>query len=725
MPDWESFVIPIPGKDLLEDVESGLEVILVFLEVVNAILEVVKIFLLDFGNPVKDLIEALLALILAIFEALKQQGLYAFFNLPEPHKDPNFTLVSGGYQAFIARFTGSLFNQKDQNRPQPVAGLDTSGFVLIVLDAQSVQALIALVKQILAFFGHKFPSPQYTAPANPRILPFGTPSTSAGSSTLSSSTGAPAGNPLLTVGQVFGSTLTGLLVEWTLPTTTNRSDNSFGGVIASTVNEFIPPNFLIEKTSIPQAQLLSVPVTVNFENSDGSQAQRNVNVRDENGDIWRTFEDYIVIDPTASVGNFISAQTGTFQYIDTDVTPDTTYFYRIRAFSGTFDPTQMPGAVTNTSPTYDPSKRQYIIPWPGPQGDPPVMGRPTGMLTGRLPTLIPNFDVVQNIEKTLRSAYALGFHLAPTPGDMFDSSGNPANSSTPVTDIGRGLLSDLAGPLGSVLPDPIPVDPTQANTPDPITGNYPLLPQFQRIVRFQAARIAQEIASCLLGQSALLTTYQAIQQGSLIHPVLGAGYLAGAHSPQDLVFGLCRAFQVDDFNDTSMTTYDPQVYITFSEAYTDANVRLNLVLVVTFLKYLTMQAKDPHWISVSILRDIVPWLGQYIYELIDKINSLLDAFNSLLQEIINFINMIERKITVLEEFIEYIISIIELIESLQVAVFLLSAQNLGGGIPDWLNAIQSAQGAPTSGVGSYTAGICLAYSAFDVGALATALEMIF
>ena len=56
--EWQTFEIKIPGKDLMASVRGALETLLVYLEVVKAVLETIKVFVVDFGNPIKALVEA-------------------------------------------------------------------------------------------------------------------------------------------------------------------------------------------------------------------------------------------------------------------------------------------------------------------------------------------------------------------------------------------------------------------------------------------------------------------------------------------------------------------------------------------------------------------------------------------------------------------------------------------------------------------------------------------
>ena len=63
MADWQTLVIKPVGKDLLEPVRQVLETLLIFLEILKAILDTIKTFLIDFGNPIRALVEALIRLV--------------------------------------------------------------------------------------------------------------------------------------------------------------------------------------------------------------------------------------------------------------------------------------------------------------------------------------------------------------------------------------------------------------------------------------------------------------------------------------------------------------------------------------------------------------------------------------------------------------------------------------------------------------------------------------
>lgn len=707
-PNWQSFKIQIPGSDLLEGVRSILETLLVFLEILKAILETIKAFLIDFGNPIKALVEALIKLILSLFEALRRTGLYALFDIPNPTIDPNFNRHVGGFQAFTTRFRGSLFDTKDPNRPQPIAGATKSGFVLIVADAEAAIGLIRLIRILLQFFGKEFLNPKYAPPANFKVLPLGSK-----------------GDPLLSVIRVFQDKPKSLVVEWTLPQGTRAGDPGFADLFGAIATEFIPPRFLIEKNEvnpnveIPDSALgdasaagrVTTVVDTNFEvrGQPGKIIQRKVRLNDTDGDPFIKSQKYIVIDTSNNTATFLLGQLGTFRYIDNDVVPDKTYWYRVRAYSGnlTLSGTSVPFKVVKNV-----VERGPFVQWPG---DSPTMGKATPFVRVRMPN-IPNFDVIENLKRVFQTAFSLNFHLPPNPGDQFDSSGLPLNDATPTSEVGKGSLTNFAGPL--VAFKAIPVVGTaiaKSLAPSPVTGLPDDLPWQTSLVRRNSTRLATIVAGAML-EAGAADAFRQLMVGP--PPKSPTTPNLPSTSISKMVFALTD-IQADG-------TVSQDTAILYSNAFTDPNVRVDVLTVVNFIKGFTLGGVPPDWIQISILRDIIPWSGQLLYELIAKIQALLDAFKGMLDEIKNFIDLIIRKINVLEQFIQYLISILDFIDALQAGFFVLAVPETDGDAGTWASLVENAGGdKPPSGPGGYTGGVSLAYVAVDVGAFVTAFKLIF
>jgi hypothetical protein len=785
---WIGFQVPLPGKDLLEGVRSALEVLMVFLEIAKAILETIKAFLLDFGNPLIALLEALIALILDLFKALQQTGLFAYYDMPDPFKDPNWKALAGGFQAFKQRWKGSLLDVKDSHRPQPVAGLLTGGFFLFVIDADGPLALIQLVKSILAFFGNpnKFITPQYPPPVHLKAIPLK----------------PGAGDPILNVVDMFSSQVKDIAIEWQLPGSTPTGDVGFAGVTSQIVQAFRVPNWLIEVGYDPPTvpiQITPDPIVGTWDTSvmsnlrtggrttgrlvqvttTGFTDPRNLGntftglaaVTDEYYDPIIKMAFYAVIDGFAA---FLSAQLGKVRFVFSNVPLDQDIYIRVRAFFGQLDtaPFTVSGSSSSfvtlnwKSPLVQNQGRgssAWQLPWPA--VDPATqmsMGKPSAMIHTKLSS-IPNIDVIGDITAIFECAFSLNFHVPLPPAipelnaqgqplldnrknpiyfPQFDSAGNPIPPLT-VANIGQGSITDIAGGVaGNIFTAPPAAFNASDFQPDPVTHIPPQMPWQTTAVRNQSKRLAIRFANILLESGGpLLQAFKTLLRGPLPAGAVDVSWpgVGNPHYLEQLVLAFTNVTTNPpntgvNTNPTvvaALTEALPNTTVTlgtataYGQAFSDASVRRNIVAAVNFLKSLNYQGTPPDWISVSLL-DLIPWSGQILYDLIAKIQALVDAFKGVVQEIIDFINMLERKINTLEQFIEYLISILNFLLNLEVGFFVLPVPSIEGDVSAWLATIDNAGGTvPSSGPSGYTAGLCLAYLGPDVSAIAAAFALLF
>jgi hypothetical protein len=728
-PNWQSFSIQLPGQDLLEGARNILETLMVFLEVLKAILETVKAFLIDFGNPIKALVEALIQRIIQLFEALKRTGIYGWFDVPDPTKDPNFNRFVGGFPAFTTRFYAGLYDSKDPNRPQPIPVVTKGGFVIIVADAEGPIGLVRLIKVLLDFLGKEFLAPQYLAPANFKVLPLGDD-----------------GDPVLSVVQLFQDQPKSVVVEWALPPSTVPGDPGFSDLFGAIATQFIPPRFLIEKSdrnpavgevdiselgdSDATGQVTAV-VQTKFESrgKPGDTIERKVRLTDQYYDPFFKFQKYINIDATTNTATFLLGQLGTYRYIDDDVELDKTYYYRVRAYSGSLD---ISGTDINwRQPEVNVIDQTQFIGWPGTDPeDAPVMGKATPVSAIRIPRYPADFDVIENLNRLFQTAFSLNFHL-PLPVSAEVVKDDPALFQQYTDEhpeiIGRESLTSLAGPLTSFEAIPLigaafegagATDVTSIFQPSPVTGLLPELPWNNSLVQRNAARLANIVASAML-EANNAVAFKSLMEGPFPE---GDPGVEGTSNISELVFEITKV--QDPTLAGSGGVQDAAIL--YEEVFDDATVRRNVLNAVRWCKAFTLGGTPPDWIQVSLLRDIVPWSGQLLYNLLAAMQALLDAYQGVIDELKAFIDLLIRKIDTLEAFLAYLISLLDFILSLSIGFYILSVPEVEGDVNDWVDLVENAGGTPPpSGPGGYTGGVALAYVAIDIGPFAEAFKLIF
>jgi hypothetical protein len=766
--DWKAISVQIPGKDLLKDIRQILETLLIYLDVLKAILETIKLFLIDFGNPIRALVEALLALINSLIESLKRSGVYAYYDIPNPLDDTSFRVQQGGYEAFITRFASSLYDEQDINRPKPISGATVGGYIVVLVDAQGPVALIALLKTLLQFFGREFYRPAYAAPANVKAIPVGDK-----------------GDPLLSLAAIFNDPPKAVALEWSLPSVTGVSDPSFAGLAGQLGNEFIPPKWLIEKSDKPitssevfagfssdgltddsKVGVITSEVPTQYVNPRTNQVVwSKVKVKDASGDAAYKFKKYYEVSLSSGTGTFLFGQLGTYRWIDTDVEYGKTYYYRVRAFSGSLNWKNKAKGLLNLSINNCITANMndggiQVFEYPAASGSTVVMGRASGLVTFKFTQIPEDFDLYENLRRLFMCAFSLNFHMPlPTPapvvnssGDpvldadgnpqtypLFSSEGDPLPPYTTVEDVGKGTIDTLSGTLASFEADPVVnlLGDQSYWKVDAATGKYPEMPWQKRSVRFMSARLANRFAGFFMETSdTLITGFQGVMQGTLPEgrpPTAdkSGSTIANADTLEKLVFALTESDPVYHPSHTAKvlptgSTVSQAAAATYGSAFSDIVVRKNVRAAIQYLRSIGGQGVPPNWESISILRDLIPWSGQLLYDMLAKIQALLDAYEGVVKEIEAFIDLLIRKIDALELFIQYLINLLNYIESLSLGFYFLDSGLLHGGPEEWVDTMSNAGGqVPASGPDGYCAGLAFAYLGTDVGAFVEAFGMIF
>lgn len=682
MANWKTFEVQVPGKDLLEPVREGMEVMLVTLDTLQAILDTLKVFLVDFGNPMRSLVEALIRLVEEAILAMKATECAALYHVPNPVIDPNFQLNTG-YGSFVDTFKQSLYDTRDMWRPQPRIGSTKGGFALLMVQADSPYALLERVKVLMSFFSKEFTAPRYEAPLGFSAFPVGSD-----------------GDAILSVAGLFNNPPEAVELKWSLPSSCETPDPGFSDLVNRAAHEFYPPKWLIEKSTInPAASKISIDQIWTPEVAGQVEFTREVTVagtsqtaskwetlRDQFGEPVVKFTEYKVLNQLDL--SSIAGMTGTVRYIDSDIEPNTTYYYRVRALSGDLAFTS-DGQLDWGDPKALNSRDVPCVPWPGDA----MPGKATSIVQVTLPKEIPDFDVVDNLRRLFQTAYSLDFH----------------RNDADLNFIGQGLLLNLAGTVGPYLFHDTFAQ-AQAISADASNADSINLPCREYQVLRQSAKVSDAVASSLVQQSAMVLQFRDLMQRP--RTLLGEGSLEAA---------------LQRYASTAEEEPDQGTAVwAFVEGFDDDDFRAAVVEAVTLLKDTVGAGMPPDWVSVNVLRDIVPWSGQILYEILDKVQALYDAAAGVVSEINGFIDLLSRKIDTLERTLEFLISLLDIVESLQLGAYVLYVPEVEGGVEEWVRMVDEATGAPPlEGSDGYAAGVAMAYVAPNVDAFKSAFSLIF
>lgn len=156
---WGTISLELPDflSDIREAINSIAEVLITFLDIAIAALQLIKAFAFAFLDPLKAIIQAIIDTINALLRDFSQLGIYithdaALLMADFPPED-----LRGGFQEYERRMIARLTDRSDPTRPDISA--DTvvfAGFFYMSVDVSAIERLIAFVQQLLAMFSMKF-----------------------------------------------------------------------------------------------------------------------------------------------------------------------------------------------------------------------------------------------------------------------------------------------------------------------------------------------------------------------------------------------------------------------------------------------------------------------------------------------------------------------------------------------------------------------------------------
>jgi hypothetical protein len=374
MPSTPWLTVTIPPAEVTEVIETvaeAFDVVLVALEAVNQVLEILKNFLIDIGDPTKIAMTLVLTAVQNAIEDIKNLGLYALFIYPDPQQELRNT--KGGITQFEKTITSALFDPQDAGRPQfsPNA---VAGMVVFAISNNNIMALLQQLQKIWDLFGFR-KEIYMPAPGNVRVVPLGE-----------------TGNPILDIEAVFQQRPSKVQLQWSLKPR------------GSLFDAFVPQLFQIERAADRFGDIEYAEYT---ETINGQEFTRSLPILDSSlgiqpYPILRRFQKVAAEDGTAlqAAGGFF---TGEYRYvIDTDeLAPGQGAFYRVVPGTGTLDYIEGPKDAfgRETKQQIQDGKR----------------GAPSAPVFVRMPKLPPDFDFYSVLLNTYQAGYMLRLDIPPDP----------------------------------------------------------------------------------------------------------------------------------------------------------------------------------------------------------------------------------------------------------------------------------------------------------------------
>jgi len=363
---WVSVSIGLPeGLDeavnTVGDILAGVTAIL---QVVKAILDIIKVFIIDVSSPLEALVQALYEIVARLVDDFFQSGLYMYIDGPKGGNDLPYygANLAGGMAGWRSRMSYAFLNPGVANRPQFSNSASVISFH-IVITTDELGEMMAKFGLLLGLFGeHCLPNMNPPRNVTARLMNedfytrfydtstgrISNPKVAALETLLNSDIDFVAG------GSAVDFTDTLYRVQYSLATGDEMIVEANSGAIVTfngqpdsvlltwkIDNYSVPHRYIIEKSTTQGGQLVTTDTT----DGKGEVVTEGELVRDESGQPIRVYETEIEFPFAYGWGKGLrGAAHEQLAYLDTDVEPGLTYYYRVVPVfgKGTFDFTYEP-----------------------------------------------------------------------------------------------------------------------------------------------------------------------------------------------------------------------------------------------------------------------------------------------------------------------------------------------------------------------------------------------
>lgn len=759
MSDWSTLEVNFnPFGPLQGPVQSTLQIFETVEAVLEALLDLVRAFLLDLTNPVAALISLLLAAIRAIINQLKSSG----FNILLVHPDFSrqdigaiFESVSGSYPAFESKVFNKFYDQADINRPQFPLG-SAVALLALYIGTDSPGDLLTQLFSLLNFLKHPSILTGIPAPVEVKISPV-----------------LQSGATVTQFSDLFASGYQKqLVVEWRMPTNPSGVNQpGFISHLTAFYNAFRFPQFVVERSITPTGEDVSTVLQTQIGNSANASLMTKysfpvptgaVFLRESNGNVYRNFGTKIPVSGATLADGFA---TGTYKFTDSDpnLTPGVVYYYRIRAYFGspttwlntsievTGDPTKskqevqaLTAAVQNilNSSLVKISGNQAIINY----GNGIIMGQPSAVSKGFVP--LPTnaslgYNAYLNVNDAIQAAVLLNFEL---PGSQPGDSVTVQNQKTGWGTL--GMLGGQIGPLKKVFNDSqrlfsnLIFTTTCRRLANHVLSNIASNTALSGILTKKwnghitesnggTSTLSQVITKILGASGAANTSAANVVVGSL--SPAGAsdrpgpsiswkfpGVVGGITPANNATIVSYLALESTYISGNPLTGPLPLNTYTLTDPTVDYSVSVNeRAALADFLRTcisVTASVNYLSWYAITV-SDLFPAFIPFTFDFEQFMLSLLKATKSVVAEIEGIIDTLIQKIKQLEAILQTISQLIDLL-NITIRVSLLSFSSTSGSSDTLAQALIQSGNKPTSSPFGLHSGIVMTFGGPGAGAIA-------
>ncbi len=736
MSSWSSLKIHFdPFAPLKPPLRATLSVLETVEAVLEALLAIIRAFLLDLLNPLKAIIAIILAAIRAIINQIKSAG-FAILLVHPDFSQQDFAAVlnsvGGAYPGFESKVIGKFFDTSDIFRPTYPPGSAVAMFVFYI-GADSPGDLLGQIFALLNLIKHPLTLTGLPAPVNLKARPVNK-----------------SGAAISQFRKLFDQHLdTALELEWSMPQAPS-SANVFGFVnsLVSFYNSFRFPNFVVERSEHPSGSPVTLDVKTqtvgsivsNLQDRFGFAApESTTTVIEPNGSQYQNFEYKRALTGTDVLEGSL---TGTYRYLDklTEADRGKVFYYRVRAYFGNpsayLATTDSASVSSQLNTLVFPDRNNYIIRY----GQGVTMGNPSPVARGLVPIAFPSsgtFNIYQDVYRAIQAGILLNFEFPPA------GQGDTAHQKDQKTGWGTlGMLGGVLGPLKSAYTDSNALrqaflfNTASRRLANLVVSQCYTKPVFLNLLATKWTGGAKQVVDEMLGTPNSLGNSATSEGFQFTWKFVGitAGFTSGADK-QAGVLGVPVPIQNGpNSSQTKINNYlaKEQSYsigkafdgpLPIDQKFAVQNLGVSVPdrqdladFLQTALASMSSQSKYLQWYSVTI-GDIFPAFIPFIFDFEQYILALLNAIKSALKEIEDIIETLIQKIQSLEAILRTLLSLLDLL-NINVTVSVFATLSSNGSAASLATALQQSKNKPGSSPFGLHSGIVMTAGGPGQGAIA-------